>query len=159
RCPSGSSCMTLRWQWSFLLSSLALVVPQPVWAEPPAVGKDPDQAVKIDIADSRPLVAIIVPDKPIPTERHAAEEVQRCLALMTNMALPVLRESQTRPRAGRVIHVGRTEVGKQSLPATGWEPESILLDSRTPENIVIIGGSDIAVLFAAYRFLHDLGCR
>jgi hypothetical protein len=136
-----------------------LVVQQPVRAEPPAVGKGPDQAVRIDVADSRPLVAIILPDKPNPTERHAAEEGQRCLALMTNVSLPVLRESQPRPPAGRVLHVGQTEVGKQSLPATGWEPESILLDSRTPENILIIGGSDIAVLFAAYRFLHDLGCR
>ena len=105
-----------------------------------------------------PLVGIVLPASPSKAEKVAARDLQRCLKQMTGVELPVRPEADLDALGGRTICVGRTRVAADRRPADGWEPESILVGYSTGD-IVLVGGSDTATLFATYRFLRDLGCR
>jgi len=122
-------------------------------------GNSGSQAGVVDVAGEAPIVGIVHPDEAAPPELHAASVLGHYLSVMTGQALPVVKESQRQGLAGRVIHVGRTTVGDALVPPSGWGEETILIDTKTGEDIVLTGGSGTAVLFAVHRFLRDLGCR
>ena len=109
-------------------------------------------------ANGDPLVGIVLPASPSPSEKVAARDLQRCLTQMTGVKLPVRSETDSAALGGRTIQVGRTKAAADRRPVDGWETESILVGYSSGD-IVLVGGSDTATLFATYRFLRDLGCR
>ena len=145
-----------RWtpQWSrYFQNDLTFRVYSRTVSQPAA------RSPRIDVVGSTPLVGIVLPDQATPPEQRAAAQLQHYLSVMTGHTLPTCQETQRQTHQGRVIYLGRTRYGNRLIPTSGWETETILVDTHAGQDIVINGGSDIGVLFATHRFLHDLGCR
>ncbi|MBI5091085.1 MAG: hypothetical protein HZB26_01415 [Candidatus Hydrogenedentes bacterium] len=115
-----------------------------------------------------PETVIVIPKSASALERFAAHEVRRYVYLRTNQLLPLT----VSPTSGQAIVLGRKDQSTaKSLvndPSLGEKidvlgPQDYLIETRvSPESIksvYLIGGSDVSVLYAAYRFAEHLGVR
>jgi hypothetical protein len=110
-------------------------------------------------APNRKIEGIVVPDHSSSAEEFAASELNYYLRRMSDKDFPIWAESNRQRLRGRVILVGRTEPGNSRAAAWKLGEETLLIDTQSQEDIVITGGNDTAILFAAYSFLKKLGCR
>jgi len=102
------------------------------------------------IADNgRSSCSIVIPCSPSPAVRFAAHEVQAFLREMTGAVLPVV---SPRGASGPGIFLGPADARR------GLEPEEFAVRS-TDDGLVLEGSGERGVLFAAYAFLEELGCR
>jgi hypothetical protein len=84
-------------------------------------------------------------------ERFAAEELQRYLAMATGGSFPIVHESD---RSELLVgEIGRTKVDAPALSEDGY------LMRRVGEQVVLLGDSPRATLYAVYHFLETLGFR
>ncbi len=89
--------------------------------------------------------------------RFAACELQRYLRLGTRQAISLARF--TGPRPGTVITIGLAcDLGIRPPSSLGPEDDWISIQARNGR-VVISGVNGRSVLFAAYRYLHELGFR
>lgn len=100
---------------------------------------------------------VVISDTASVAERRAAEEVARYLTRMTDSSVSVVAESST--TAPVAVFVGRTQHASTVLPKDLHEtPERVIIKS-VPDGVIVCGGGDRGTLYAAYRFLEQLGCR
>src|SRR5574340_408162 len=103
---------------------------------------------------------IVVSDTAPPSTKYAAEELQRFLAEITGVKLPIVSDQQA--IGPREIVVGNSVRLKQfetriDFPALGREGY-VLRNVR--QHLVIVGGEPRGTLYGVYGLLEDhLGCR
>jgi len=93
-------------------------------------------------------------------ENLAASEFRRYIYLRTGLLPVIINGSETEiPSSGQVIVLERK--GQNQVPGDLAEEEYYLKSSITAdlEKLVVSGGSDQAVLYAAYEFAEQLGVR
>ena len=117
------------------------------------------------------IIALIISCKPkvpqilIPTdvsakESLAASEIRRYIYLRTGLLPEIIKDSEAEmPTSGQVIVLERK--GQNQVPGDLAEEEYYLKSTITAdfEKLVVSGGSDQAVLYAAYEFAEQLGVR
>jgi hypothetical protein len=103
--------------------------------------------------------AIVLPQEPTPSERHAAKELRRYLHAVTGLELPIVNE--TAPLPPHVMLIGRSA----KAAAYGFDVdyaklglEGIHIESANGN--LMLGGNKRGVVYAVYRFLEEyLGCQ
>ena len=94
-----------------------------------------------------------------PSEKHAAEELQKFLQEISGARLPVVTDSD-KP-GGNLVLVGNSALVDPLVPRMAFEklgPEGFIL--RTAGNrLLIVGGRQRGTLYGVYAFLEKLGCR
>jgi len=96
---------------------------------------------------------IAAADKQIPSEITACKELQTYIAKSSGVTLPIIKESELRPRS-RAIFVGQTETAR-SAGIIPKGPEQWVI--KTMDNCLLLtGGRPRGTLYAVYHFLEDL---
>ena len=102
---------------------------------------------------------IVIDEAAIPSEVHAAEELQRHLALAMGRTLPIVKGID---HADRHVFVGPGKLMSESklgFAVDGFGPEDLRIVVRDG-NVVIAGGRPRGTLYGVYTFLEDyLGVR
>ena len=117
-----------------------------------------DQIVLAENEQSR--YRIMLPSAPTPSERKAADVLQRYLLEISGAALPILFADQDRSRYEIVI--GQNDridelAAKIDFNSLGEDGFAIKTDSL---RLIIAGGTDKGTLYGVYSFLEKyLGCR
>ncbi len=87
-------------------------------------------------------------------EQYAAEELQKYLAAMTGVTLPIKRDSELEATTHEIV-IGQTARG-ESGNFSGDDAYRYHMADRT---LYIAGGSPRGTLYGVYGFLESLGCR
>ena len=103
---------------------------------------------------------IVVPANAIPSEQHAASELQSFLKQISGVELPIVTDAEPLPaRAillGRNAHLERIRAG---IDFARLGQEGFTLRTVGP-HLVIAGGRPRGTLYGVYTFLEEhLGCR
>ena len=109
--------------------------------------------------DGKSSYSICISQQASPSERRAADELQRFLEEMSGARLPIVAD--TRQAAGPMILVGSNKLTdhlKINLPLEKLGPESFALKT-SGQHLVIAGGRQRGTLYGVYTFLEKLGCR
>ncbi|MGE5449196.1 MAG: hypothetical protein ACM3PR_12575 [Bacteroidales bacterium] len=101
---------------------------------------------------------IILPKDPTAKESLAASEIRRYLYLRTG-ELAQITQSTENATSGKIIVIERK--GQNQVPADLQEEEYYLKTVKDGKlvKLIVSGGSDQAVLYAAYEFAEQLGIR
>jgi hypothetical protein len=94
-----------------------------------------------------------------PSERHAADELQRFLGEISGAQLPILTDAV--PASGPMVLVGKSDAVDRlrlNIPFDDLGPEGFVLKTAGP-NVVIAGGRLRGTMYGVYAFLEKLGCR
>ena len=94
-----------------------------------------------------------------PSERHAADELQRFLGEISGVRLPIVTDAT--PPPGDVVLVGRSDALDRlglNIPFNDLGPEGFVLKTAG-RHLVIIGGRLRGTMYGVYAFLEKLGCR
>lgn len=113
--------------------------------------------------------AIVLSAAPSPSERHAAEELQRFVKLATGAELPVVAEGDSRAQQPPRIFVGFSAAAEKlltsgksavsdSLGDEGFIIRTVAAGGGSPD-IVIAGGKLRGAMYGVYTFLDRLGFR
>ncbi len=97
---------------------------------------------------------IVVAEDAIPSEKYAAEELQKHVATATGHTLPIVT---TTDRADRHVFVGPSKSMRESklgFAVDDFGPEDLRIVIRE-NNIVIAGGRPRGTLYGVYAFLED----
>lgn len=110
-----------------------------------------------------PLSAICVARDAHPIERAAAGELQRYLARMTGVELPVIVAGEAERPDGGAIFVGRHRDARRARMFALRElddlgPDGLVIRARDG-NVLLAGGGHRGTAYAVFRFLERLGCR
>lgn len=113
--------------------------------------------------------AIVLSANPSPSERHAADELRKHIALATGILLPMVAETDMRAAEPPRIFVGFGEAASKTLAGGGPVAADSLGDEgfvlRTVKSgsgasdIVIAGGRLRGTMYGVYTFLDRLGFR
>jgi hypothetical protein len=101
-----------------------------------------------------------MPNNATAKESLAASEIRRYVYLRTGLLPEIFTASETKmPSSGQVIILERK--GQNQVPGDLAEEEYYLKSNLSGafEQLVVSGGSDQAVLYAAYEFAEQLGIR
>ena len=122
------------------------------------------------VADGKAQAMIVIPDKPLPVEQYAAQELAYHVQKATGVALTVAKEGEAPANpAARVYLGGTTAAAKSGLAGDKLAPEEFVL--RTAPGALFIVGHDsdgpaldtmtwAGTLFGVYQLLEDsLGVR
>jgi hypothetical protein len=116
-------------------------------------------ATKIAV-DGKSSFRIIIPAQPLPSELYAAEELQRYIAKITSVTLPITSDSEKTGSQeillGNNWHLGKSgaKIDFASLGADGF----VLRTDRN--HVIIAGGRPRGTLNGVYTFLEEnLGVR
>jgi hypothetical protein len=103
---------------------------------------------------------IVCPAEASHLERLAAKEIRRYVYLRSGGLLPIV---EALPESGDAIIVassGRPDVSKWAVGAMDPEETCLKTLSEAGRSVtLVLGGSDVATLYAAYRFAELLGIR
>ena len=94
-----------------------------------------------------------------PSERHAADELQRSLEEISGARLPIVTDAE--PTLGALVLVGKSKALDRlglDIPFDDLGPEGFALRSAG-RHLVIAGGRLRGTLYGTYTFLEKLGCR
>jgi len=105
-------------------------------------------------------IQILIPKDATAKESLAASEIRKYVYLRTGLlpAITIGSEAEA-PSAGQVIILERK--GQNQVPGDLAEEEYYLKSTKTGdfEKLIVSGGNDQAVLYAAYEFAEQLGVR
>jgi hypothetical protein len=107
--------------------------------------------------NERTRCEVVISDMASVAEQRAADEVAAYLTRMTDSSVSVVAESST--TAPIAVFVGRTQRASSVLPKDFYESPERVIIKTVPDGVIVCGGSDRGTLYAAYRFLDQLGCR
>jgi len=113
------------------------------------------QLVKNGVSDH----LITISSTASPSERHAAEELQRFIEEMSGAKLRIVTDVMR--IAGPQILVGNSsavEALRLNLQSASLGTEGFVIKTAPP-NIVIAGGRQRGTMYGVYTFLEKLGCR
>ena len=110
--------------------------------------------------DGKTSYILLLRQKPIPTEKKAAEELHTHLKKITGADFKIVREGKV--ISAPYISIGKTAAAKQTQPPN-WNdvtaPEGCGIAVKNG-NLYLFGGKKRGPLYATYMFLEeDLGCR
>jgi hypothetical protein len=94
-----------------------------------------------------------------PSERHAADELQRFLEQISGARLPIVTDAT--PVSGDAVLVGKSDALDRlgvTLPFEDLGPEGFALKTAG-RHLVIAGGRLRGTMYGVYTFLERLGCR
>jgi len=103
---------------------------------------------------------IFIPKDATSKESLAASEIRRYIYLRTGLLAEIsVISTAEMPSSGKVILLER--MGQDQVPGDLQQEEYYLKSSKMGEldKLVVSGGSDQAVLYAAYEFAEQLGVR
>src|SRR5271157_3247988 len=119
------------------------------------VAKEPLTLVK----QEKSTYSICVSETASPSEKHAAEELQKFVEEMSGARLPIVTEAE-KPEGDLVLVGNSYPIQKLGLriPYERLGSEGFIL--RTEGNhVVIVGGRQRGTMYGVYTFLEKLGCR
>ena len=103
--------------------------------------------------------SICISETASPSEKHAADELQRFLEEMSGARLPIVTDAEK--VEGDLVLVGNSKLVEQlasTIPLERLGPEGFVL--RTAGNrMLIVGGRQRGTMYGVYTFLGKLGCR
>jgi len=109
------------------------------------------------VEDGTPKATIVVPKHASPTERFAAEELQRYIKEMSNATLPIA--SDETPPEGAFVSVGKTALAKPPVVSEMPGPDPYVIKTSGP-GLILLGKGDRGTIYSAYHFLErHCGCR
>lgn len=123
------------------------------------------------VDNGNPNAAIIV-EADSEKSQKAAEAIRKYIEKISGAELPIIveGEAETVPHEN-AIHVGHTAAAKGQEVPSGFDPairpdafeeEGFVLRKLDDKTLLVAGNNDgpyRGTMFAAYRFLHELGCR
>ncbi len=112
----------------------------------------------VAVSCKQKVTQILVPKDATAKELLAASEIRRYIYLRSG-ELAEINSPDEIPSSGNVIIINRNGGGNNS---TNLDEEEFLLQSKSEgglNKLIISGGSDQAVLYAAYEFAEQLGIR
>ena len=92
-----------------------------------------------------------------PSEKHAAEELQRFLQEISGARLPVVTDAD-KPGGSLVLVGNSTLVEPFVSKIEKLGPEGFVLRTAG-DRVLIVGGRERGTLYGVYTFLEKLGCR
>lgn len=123
--------------------------------------QSPDAAVTpaVSAASGQGADVLSIPANPHPAERFAASELQRYIARMTGIVLPI--EFDVDSTKAAVVHVGAALAAVEAgiVPAPRYPEDDQYRIVARGDDLYIAGCSPRGTLFAAYDLLQRLGCR
>lgn len=110
--------------------------------------------------DGRALTDIVLPETPSTQITTAAQELARCLKIMTGSEFKIVYSSKIIPGIliGRVTDFPETSLEK-TLAYKRIEDRQHYVLRSTEKNLLCIGASDWAASHAVYDLLERIGCR
>jgi len=141
---------------SAVLSSVGLATGRiRALSAPLNAAKEPLSLVK----QGKSTYSICTSETASPSEKRAAEELQKFLEEMSGARLPIVTDSET--PEGDLVLVGNSKLVQQLAPRIPFErlgSEGFAL--RTAGNrLLIVGGAQRGTMYGVYTFLEKLGCR
>ena len=111
------------------------------------------------IEDGKSDYVIALPDKPAPSERTAARELQQHLLETTSVKLPIQSESEVPVGSPRFILGRSSQLEKLAPEFATLKPDGIIL-RKLDRDILLAGEGLRGTLYAVYTFLEEVvGCR
>ncbi|MGD1101127.1 MAG: DUF4838 domain-containing protein [Terriglobia bacterium] len=115
---------------------------------------------EIELArDGRSKYRIVLSRNASPSERRAADELQKFIEEMSGARLPIAPEAAS--RGGKRIFLGQSEALDSLKPGIDFDalgPEGFALKALG-RNLVIAGGEERGTMYGVSTFLEKLGCR
>lgn len=106
---------------------------------------------------------IIIPDKPIKSEKKAASELKKHLKMIAGVEFLIKTCSELNDiEGGKYIFVGPSLEVKRRLSNLPWDTMGTdrIIIKNVNDQLIIAGGRPRGTLYATYTFLEDvLGCR
>ena len=141
---------------SAVLSSVGLATGRiSALSAPASAAKEPLPLVK----QGKSTYSIFVSETASPSEKHAAEELQKIVEEMSGARLPIVTDAE-KPK-GDLVLVGNSNLIQKlglRIPFETLGSEGFVL--RTQGNhVVIVGGRQRGTMYGVYTFLEKLGCR
>ncbi len=127
-----------------ILILIALLLSSMAFAAPPKVA-----------VEGKSAFVIVIGPAADPTERYAAEELQKYLQLMTGAKLPIGTDAGASPW----IAVGDCDLAKHRVVSSRFEGDDSYRVTADRGNMVLKGAMPRGTLFAVYDFLEREGCR
>lgn len=103
-------------------------------------------------SEGKAVYSIVNPQEATEVERFAAEELKRYLDLIAKADF----QFAAKPQKSLILGVASAFTHLKDVPALQGEEYCILIRRS---KIYLLGGSGRGVLYAAYHFLSELGCR
>ncbi len=111
------------------------------------------------VKQGKSTYSICVSETASPSEKHAAEELQKFLEEMSGARLPIVTDAEK--VEGDLVLVGNSKLLQQlasRIPFERLGSEGFVL--RTVGNrVLIVGGAKRGTMYGVYTFLEKLGCR
>lgn len=121
------------------------------------------------VKDGQSQAVIITAEKPTASARHAAEELQRFIELMSGAKLPIQTDAAAPPADRTLLVVGRSRLTAGVNIPTGvdrdFTREGFVLKTRGNKLILVgnedgnINGNYHGTEYSVYELLERLGCR
>ncbi|MGA2863900.1 MAG: DUF4838 domain-containing protein [Verrucomicrobiota bacterium] len=111
-------------------------------------------------AEGQSSYRIVIPAKPIPSERYAAEELQRYLDKISGAKLPIITDAE--PAGPREILLGDNARLRQRRPVLDFKKlgEDGFTLRTAGQRLIIAGGKPRGTLYGVYALLEErLGVR
>ena len=111
------------------------------------------------VKDGRSTYSICLGRDASPSEKHAAEELQRFLAEISGARLPIIADEGAPQR--NLVLVGNSRITdrlKLSVPPQRVGAEGFALKTAG-RNLLIAGGRQRGTMYGVYSLLEKLGCR
>ncbi len=111
------------------------------------------------VKEGKSTYSICLSEAASPSEKHAADELQRFLEEMSGARLPIVTDAEN-PQ-GDLVLVGNSKLVEQVAPKIAFErlgPEGFVLRTAG-KRLAIVGGAQRGTLYGVYTFLDNLGCR
>lgn len=126
-------------------------------------------AACVIVQGGKAKATIVVPDKPLPIQFYAAQELQYHIERASGVKVPMAKESD-KPREGSIIYVGPCQEAEghnlhpESLEPNAYlircEGDALFLAGKDSEGSYIQDATHAGTLFAVYTFLEEqLGVR
>jgi len=117
------------------------------------------------VQDGKPQAVIVTAEQPSATAKHAAEELQHFIELMSGAKLPIIADTAPLPGGQVALLVGRSKrIVGVDVPAgetRDRDREGFVLKTQG-DRIILAGNEDgnyHGTEYAVYDFLERLGCR
>jgi hypothetical protein len=111
------------------------------------------------VLDGRARCQIVLGQGARPVEKQAAEDLARCLLLMTDVQVPLVPEGQQRPQTPRIM-VGPCALPDQVMQAVSARDYGGYIIRQVGDDLVLRGPSEYGSANAVYGLLEDtLGCH
>jgi len=102
-------------------------------------------------------IAIILPAQTIPPEETAAQELQHYLGQITGATAKIQREGEPLAAGSAPIYVGATQFGNRHVKGAKTFGDEEWLMQTEGDTLILTGGRPRGTLYAAYRFLEEVG--